>query len=216
MMSGMKETQLLCADNLDRLSGSIIIIDAKVRTAQSHQIIGYYIVGMALRESGYYNYSMSLSIPYFLVIWDAIDQRKTSHNCLTTKRLDETAAVSCLRKGTLSCNIMICSYIILSIDVSYWLYVCMLAGVRLEFGPNEQRNNSITTVDNIGEGERALLCTIDKKPCCVNEANTHGNWFLPDGSQINSTQTLYVTSGNQTMGLNRINNNSILEIPSGI
>ena len=76
------------------------------------------------------------------------------------------------------------------------------------------------TTGNIREGEGALFCSTDRRECCDNESDIHGNWFLPNGSKVLATnnthfEPAYVTRGNQTVGLNRVNNNS-LKLPSGV
>ena len=70
-------------------------------------------------------------------------------------------------------------------------------------------------MDNIRE---ALLCSTDRVDCCTDhdEYSIAGNWFLPNGSKIpstTSTQSLHITLGNQTVGLN-VNNS--LQAPTGI
>ena len=77
------------------------------------------------------------------------------------------------------------------------------------------------TTGNIGEEERALFCSTDRIDCCDNESDIHGNWFLPNGSKVLATtnthfEASYVTRGNQTVGLNRVNNNNSHELPSGV
>ena len=58
------------------------------------------------------------------------------------------------------------------------------------------QNNSIVTLEDIGEGDDALLCITNHTACCrppytgVN-GSTIGNWFFPNGSRVPS-------SGNQT------------------
>ena len=87
-------------------------------------------------------------------------------------------------------------------------------GVRLEHGPNQERNNTLITVNGAQGDEQALLCSTDRKNCCNDELNLPGSWFLPNGSEISSntnTQSLHITLGNQTMGLN-----ISPELPSGI
>jgi hypothetical protein len=77
-------------------------------------------------------------------------------------------------------------------------------------------------MDSIGEGKKALLCSTEREDCCTDEYNTAGKWFLPNGSQIdlistNYTQSLYMTLGNQIVGLNM--NRSIsngIELLTGI
>ena len=89
-----------------------------------------------------------------------------------------------------------------------------LLGVRLEHGPNQERNNTLITVNGIQGDEQALFCSTDRRNCCTDELNLPGNWLLPNGSEISSstnTQSLHITLGNQTMGLN-----ISPELPSGI
>ena len=62
------------------------------------------------------------------------------------------------------------------------------------------------------EDEIVLFCSTDRENCCTDE----GKWFLPNGSNITletSIQSLFITSRNQTVGLNITNN---AELPSGI
>ena len=86
-------------------------------------------------------------------------------------------------------------------------------GVILEYGPNQESNNTLITVNNT---ERALFCSTDREDCCTDEFNMAGNWFLPNGSKILSTDThqlLHITLGNRTVGLDIMNS---LELPTGI
>ena len=86
-----------------------------------------------------------------------------------------------------------------------------MLGVKLEHGSNKARNNTLITVmvDGAEEDENSVLfCSTDRQNCCNDELNLPGSWFLPNGSEIsstNNTQSLYnITLGNQTMGLNII------------
>ena len=77
------------------------------------------------------------------------------------------------------------------------------------------------TMDSIGdsEEENILICSTDREDCCTDEFSIPGSWFLPNGSKIhvlssrNNTQSLHITLGNQTIGLNITNNP---EMPAGI
>ena len=95
-------------------------------------------------------------------------------------------------------------------------------GVKLEYGPNQESNSTLITVDTIGEGNRALICSTDRQDCCLNESSIDSNWFLPNGSKIHLKNTLtstssYIVRGNQTVGLNRVENGtSLSELPMGI
>ena len=71
-------------------------------------------------------------------------------------------------------------------------------------------------MESIGE---ALFCSTDRVDCCNDhdEYSIDRNWFLPNGSKIPSTsntQALHTILGNQTVGLNIMNNS--LQIPIGI
>ena len=71
-------------------------------------------------------------------------------------------------------------------------------------------------MDDIGEGETALLCSTDREDCCTDEPSIAGKWFLPNGTKVSSTtdtQSLHITFGNQTVGLNVTNSP---ELPIGI
>ena len=93
---------------------------------------------------------------------------------------------------------------------------CLLfiSGVQLEYGINVTviSNNTLITVDNVGE---ALFCSTDREDCCSDEISIAGNWFLPNGSQVltTNTQSLHITLDNQTVGLSIMNSP---EIPTGI
>ena len=93
----------------------------------------------------------------------------------------------------------------------------VILGVKLEYGPNQENNNTLITVavmENSTQEEKVLYCSTDRKN---EEFNIPGSWFLPNGSKIlsstSNTQSLldHVAFGNQTMGLNICSN-----LPSGI
>ena len=88
----------------------------------------------------------------------------------------------------------------------------MTSGVKLEHDTNETSNNTLFTLDNSGV---ALFCSTDREDCCTDEFTIAGNWFLPNGSKLPSTtntQSLSITLGNQTVGLNVTNSH---ELPTG-
>ena len=66
-----------------------------------------------------------------------------------------------------------------------------IIGIYLSLGGRIYSNNSIIPItDIIGRGtsavpsDNALQCITDKKPCCYEVPNRHGEWYYPDGSQI--------------------------------
>ena len=91
-------------------------------------------------------------------------------------------------------------------------------GVTLEHGPRRLMNNSIVILNDIGEDSEALFCATDSRTCCSAESEDDGNWYSPNGSKIgpqtiNSSQALYISWNNHTIGLNYVN---ISDIASGI
>ena len=58
------------------------------------------------------------------------------------------------------------------------------------------QNNSLVTLEDIGEWANALLCVTDKTTCCrlpytASEIRTAiGNWFFPNGTRVQSAGTL--------------------------
>ena len=70
-------------------------------------------------------------------------------------------------------------------------------GIRFILNGTTHQNNSIAFLEDIGEGDDALLCVTDLTTCCrppfTNSIglNAIGNWFFPNGSRVQS-------SGNQS------------------
>ena len=53
------------------------------------------------------------------------------------------------------------------------------------------QNNSVITLDDVGEGQYALCCITDQPNCCRPRlGRVLGNWFFPNGTRVPS-------SGNQ-------------------
>ena len=82
-------------------------------------------------------------------------------------------------------------------------------GVKLEYGSKQESNNTLVSVvhNDAVPGEDSnkspLYCSTDKEDCCT-DSSIGGYWFLPNGSEVPSSnrQSLYTTVGNQTVGLN--------------
>ena len=54
------------------------------------------------------------------------------------------------------------------------------------------QNNSIVTLEEIGEGDDALLCITNLTTCCQSSGtgemgNAIGNWYFPNGSRVLSS-----------------------------
>ena len=52
------------------------------------------------------------------------------------------------------------------------------------------QNNSLVNLDDIGEGDEALLCKTDLTVCCnhLYGGAALGNWFYPNGTRVPSEQ----------------------------
>ena len=63
------------------------------------------------------------------------------------------------------------------------------------------------------EDEMVLFCSTDRENCCTDEFSISGKWFLPNGSNVTletNIQSLSITLGNQTVGLNITNSTELL------
>ena len=59
------------------------------------------------------------------------------------------------------------------------------------------------TLEDIDDGDNALLCITDQSACCRHPAI--GNWFFPNGSRVPSTGTdLRRSRGHMVVRMNRI------------
>ena len=62
------------------------------------------------------------------------------------------------------------------------------------------QNNSNVTLEDIGEGDNALLCRTNQSACCTSNftgtVSTLGNWYFPNGTSI-SRKIVNVTSEEQ-------------------
>ena len=80
-----------------------------------------------------------------------------------------------------------------------YIYVCIIfipgeGDVWFSLRGTTYQNNSCVTLEDIGEGDGALLCRTNKTDCCTRQLNgtatALGNWFFPNGTRVPS-------SGNQ-------------------
>ena len=61
-------------------------------------------------------------------------------------------------------------------------------GVRFSLNGTTYQNNSIVTLEDIGEDDDALLCVTDLTTCCQpSSVNARGNWFFPNGTRVPSS-----------------------------
>ena len=62
-------------------------------------------------------------------------------------------------------------------------------GVRFSLGGTTYLNNSLVTLEDIGEWDDALTCLTDLTACCQasrNGTTVLGNWFFPNGTRVPS------------------------------
>ena len=76
-------------------------------------------------------------------------------------------------------------------------------------------NNSLVTLEDVGEVEESLQCWTDRQDCCHSDytaGGAFGKWYSPDGSKVNfavnyelsyMTRPLYRNRGHQTVLLHR-------------
>ena len=73
------------------------------------------------------------------------------------------------------------------------------------------QNNSIVMLEDIGEGENALLCKTNQTACCQppytgDMGGTLGNWFFPNGTRVPSSGLswdIYRTRGQMVVHMKR-------------
>ena len=80
--------------------------------------------------------------------------------------------------------------------------------VRFSLNGTIYQNNSIVTLEDIGEGDDdVLLCRTDITDCCRPPyTDNYGNWFFPNGTRVPSAgnqQDIYRTRGWRAVHLHR-------------
>ena len=77
-------------------------------------------------------------------------------------------------------------------SINHWLFSFLptAAGedVRFSLNGTTYQNNSIVSLEDIGEGDDALLCLTDQTACCRPPyTNATGNWFFPNETRVPSS-----------------------------
>ena len=83
--------------------------------------------------------------------------------------------------------------------------------VRFSLNGTTYQNNSLVTLEDVGEGDDALLCITDQTACCRppytgETGSVIGSWFFPNGTRVPSSGAqwdIYRTSGWKVMHLHR-------------
>ena len=84
-------------------------------------------------------------------------------------------------------------------------------GVRFSLNGATYHNNSLVTLEDIGEGVDALFCMTNLTACCQTHYTGEkgmviGNWFFPNGTRVPSSGTqwdFYRTRGQMVVQLHR-------------
>ena len=71
-------------------------------------------------------------------------------------------------------------------------------GVRFSLRGITYQNNSLVTLEDIGEWKDALLCVTDQPACCRHSFTGEmgpaiGNWFFPNGTRVLNFYANYTT-----------------------
>ena len=80
----------------------------------------------------------------------------------------------------------------------YIYYVCDInhvclshaTGIGLILNNAQYINNSVVTITDVGTGSAALNCTTTYALCCSSSPPPGTNWYFPNGSQAQNTDTL--------------------------
>ena len=89
-----------------------------------------------------------------------------------------------------------------------------VGNVKFSLRGTTYQNNSLVTLEDIGEGDDALLCVTDQTACCRPPftgtgycgASTLGNWYFPNGTRVVSSSAqweFHRTSGWMVKNLHR-------------
>ena len=83
--------------------------------------------------------------------------------------------------------------------------------VKFSLNGTPYQNNSLVTLEDIGEGVDALFCITNQIPCCGQSYTGEkgvgiGNWFFPNGTRVPSSGAqwdFYRTRGQMVVQLHR-------------
>ena len=73
-------------------------------------------------------------------------------------------------------------------------------------------NNSIVTIENIGEGFSGLVCLTNDENCC-DDSSSGGRWLFPDNSVVPASGDVYEGRGPSFLSLN---SGSGVEVDNGL
>ena len=76
------------------------------------------------------------------------------------------------------------------------------AGLTLSHQCMSLPNNSVVTLNDIGEDLVAIFCFTNQEDCC--QLGSGARWLLPDGTVVDSRGNLFVNRGLSALSLNRV------------
>jgi hypothetical protein len=91
------------------------------------------------------------------------------------------------------------------------------AGLRIELNGDIYPNGSMVYIDDIGEGDSALICHTSRLDCCSTIGNRYGEFYYPNGTVVGirtRNEAMYRNRGSQLIRLNRNSGSSSLP-PAG-
>ena len=82
----------------------------------------------------------------------------------------------------------------------------VVSGLRFSVDGRTYPNNSVTSLWNVGENDKALSCITDYAQCCSAFPYRQGEFYYPNGERVRILGTgdgMYRNRGNQEIRLNR-------------
>ena len=94
-------------------------------------------------------------------------------------------------------------------------YSCI--GIVIVLGCQSYHNNSIVTLTDIAEGDRALLCFTDETNCCGGSRDMRmGEWYYPNGSVVERDRDGARFYRNRSTSVVRLHQRGNTAMPTGV
>ena len=105
-------------------------------------------------------------------------------------------------------HVYTCSYCLVGLR-HFYVLLPNAGHVRFSLRCLTLKNNSLVTLEDIGDDDNALLCITDRSACCRHPYTGEmgpaiGDWFIPNGTRVPSTGDLWRTRGHMVVRMNRI------------
>ena len=95
------------------------------------------------------------------------------------------------------------------VSFQYVRHHLSIGGVWFSLRNTTYQNNSIVILEDIDEGDDALLCITNQTACCrppYTDGSAIGNWFFPNGTRVPSPGNnwdIYRSRGQMVVRMNR-------------